>query len=140
MAHIPYGYRVVNGKAEVDEEQVEKVLIIFQEYVNGAALGIASAKAGYNRPHSSVSRMISNRVYLGTEFYPQIVSEELFERANQEKQRRAEKLGRIRDYSVKEDKEMKSLTFFLADNGVFSDDPFEQAECLYRRIKEVQHG
>ena len=40
-------------------------------------------------------RMLQNKHYLGDEFYPPIIDEETFEKARVEKQRRAEKLGRI---------------------------------------------
>ena len=38
MAHIPYGYKIVNGKAEVDEEQAEGVRKLFDGYIAGLGL------------------------------------------------------------------------------------------------------
>ena len=40
-AHIPYGYRIVDGKAVVDEFQAEQVRTFFKEYISGKALKAA---------------------------------------------------------------------------------------------------
>ena len=35
MRHIPYGYRIENGRAVIDEEQVATVREFFQNYISG---------------------------------------------------------------------------------------------------------
>lgn len=38
MRHIPYGYRIENGRAVIDEEQAATVREFFQNYISGMAL------------------------------------------------------------------------------------------------------
>jgi hypothetical protein len=45
MAHIPYGYKIVNGKAEVDEKQAEAVRKLFDGYIAGLGLKPAAENA-----------------------------------------------------------------------------------------------
>ena len=45
-AHIPYGYRIEDGKAVVDEVQAEQVRAFFKEYISGKALMVAAETVG----------------------------------------------------------------------------------------------
>ena len=95
MGHIPYGYRIENGKAVVDEIASERVKELFSGYLAGLSLKGAAKKAGIDCYHATVSKMLQNKHYLGDEFYPPIIDEETFEKARVERRKRAEKLGRI---------------------------------------------
>lgn len=134
MGHTPYGYRIEDGKAVVDEIAAEQVKELFSGYLAGLSLKDAAKKAGIDCYHATVSKMLQNKHYLGDEFYPPIIDEETFEKASLEKQKRAEKLGRIwepkdvpeTDYSVK----------FKAKPLVQKyDDPYKQAEYAYSLIE-----
>ena len=46
MAHIPYGYKIINGKAEVDEKQAEVVIKLFDGYIAGLGLKPAAGCSG----------------------------------------------------------------------------------------------
>lgn len=134
MGHTPYGYRIDRGKAILDETAAEQVKELYEGYLKGLSLKGAAKQAGINCCHSSVGRMLQNKHYLGDEFYPQIIDKDTFEKAKAEKQRRAEKLGRIRepkdepqvDYAVKfKAKPLKQK----------HDDPYKQAEYAYSLIE-----
>lgn len=134
MGHMPYRYRIENGKAAVDDIAAEQVKELFSEYLAGLSLKDAAKKAGIDCYHATVSKMLQNKHYLGDEFYPPIIDEETFEKARVEKRKRAEKLGRIwepkdvpeTDYSVK----------FKAKPLVQKyDDPYKQAEYAYSLIE-----
>ncbi|MGL4791533.1 MAG: recombinase, partial [Anaerotignaceae bacterium] len=73
MKHIPYGYEIVDGKAVINEEEAEQVRGFFKEYIKGLSLTSAAKKVGLNIYHGSAGRMLKNKYYLGTEFYPKIV-------------------------------------------------------------------
>ena len=60
MAHIPYGYKIVDGKAVIDEEQAERVRTLFEGYISGLALKTAAEKAGLQIFHGSAGRMLRN--------------------------------------------------------------------------------
>lgn len=46
MKHIPYGYRIENGMAVVDEAEADTVRKFFDYYISGLALMAAAEKAG----------------------------------------------------------------------------------------------
>ena len=80
MGHTPYGYRIEDGKAVVDEKTSEQVKELFSGYLAGLSLKEAAKKAGIDCYHATVSRMLQNKQYLGDEFYPSIIDEEIFEK------------------------------------------------------------
>lgn len=96
--HMPIGYKVVDGKITICEEQRKIVEQIFTDYDSGVAAGriaqnlkgrnICNAKGKVSWTHASIGRILENPSYLGTEYYPQLIGEELFERV----QRRREKV------------------------------------------------
>ena len=86
-----YGYKIVDGKVIVDEQEAEVVINIFNGYLSGMSLRDAATNAGRPMVHSMVKRIISNFCYVGDDFYPAIVSRQTFARANAELIRRSEK-------------------------------------------------
>ncbi len=132
--HIPYGYRIENGTAVIDEVQSGQVRTVFQEYLSGRGLMDAAKAAGLTMFHSGVKRMLRNRYYLGDAFYPQLIDEETFQRAEEELIKRAEALGRIREQ--KEPEEVKQETCFtLKKTKKRYADPFKQAAYIYSLIE-----
>lgn len=45
MGHTPYGYRIINGKAVIDEQSAERIKILFQSYLTGDSLATAAKKS-----------------------------------------------------------------------------------------------
>ncbi len=78
MGHTPYGYRIEDGKAVVDEIAAEQVKELFSGYLAGLSLKGATKKAGIDCYHATASKMLQNKHYLGDEFYPPIIDEETF--------------------------------------------------------------
>lgn len=138
MSHTPYGYRIINGKAIIDELAAGQIKALFQSYLTGDSLATAAKKAEIIAFHAGISRMLQNKRYLGDAYYPAIIDAETFAAAEAERIRRAEKLGRVREPKVK--KEVVYPTTFRVNDGVERfDDPFQQAEYAYSLIEsEVQ--
>lgn len=102
--HMPIGYRLVDGKIQLDEPKAAVVKRIFSDYLSGAStsalakqlteLGFPNAnnKASWN--HGSIGKILENVKYLGDEFYPQMIEAEVFERVQQHRQERCDQLGR----------------------------------------------
>ena len=44
MGHTPFGYRIKNGKAVIDEPAAEKIRQLYQNYLSGMSM-VAAAKA-----------------------------------------------------------------------------------------------
>ena len=74
-----YGYKIKNGKACIDKEKAANVQKLFDGYINGLALRTAALEAGIDTFHGSAGRMLKNKKYIGTEYYPAIVDEEIFQ-------------------------------------------------------------
>lgn len=129
-----YGYRIKNGKACIDKEKAVKVQKLFNGYISGLALRTAALEAGIDTFHGSAGRMLKNRKYMGTEYYPAIIDEETFQKAQIERENRAIKLGRVRE--VEDDLQILSPTKFrLKSQEIMFDDPFKQAEYAYSMIE-----
>lgn len=88
-----YGYKIINGKATVDEQEAAIIIKIFNGYLSGMSLRDAAVNAGKAMVHSTVKRIICNFCYVGDDFYPAIISRQTFSRANAELIRRSEMHG-----------------------------------------------
>ena len=55
MEHIPYGYRIENGIAVIDERAEEQVQRMFENYLNGDSLIKAAENAGIKENHGSIT-------------------------------------------------------------------------------------
>lgn len=138
MGHTPFGYRIENGKAIIDEQAAKQIKTLFQSYLTGDSLASAAKKAHIKAFHAGIGRMLRNKYYLGDEYYPAIIDLNMFEAAESERIRRAEKLGRI--FEPKEKNEVVyPTTFHIKEGDEHFDDPFQQAEYAYSLIEsEVQ--
>lgn len=92
---IPFGYCMRNGEITVDFKESKAVVKIFEEYLNGSSLLqiaklMESEKISYSEysdhwNKNMVKRIIENEKYLGTDKYPQIISEKFFTQANEKR-------------------------------------------------------
>lgn len=134
MGRIPYGYRIENGQAVLDEKAAEQVRTLFHSYLSGDSMVAAAQKSGIKAFHSGITRMLQNVHYLGDSYYPAIIDPDTFAAAETERVRRAEKLGRV--WEPKEEKEVVFPTTFRISEGTEQfDDPFMQAEYAYSLIE-----
>ena len=138
-AHISYVYRNVDGKAVVDEVQAEQVRNFFEEYISGKALKVAAENVGLKIYHGSAGRMLRNTRYLGDDYYPAIIDQELFDRAEEERQSRANQLGRVRELQGKEMPAVP-LHFTMGRQTKVIYDPYEQAEYAYSLIESEMNA
>lgn len=134
MGHTPYGYRIENGKAVIDEKKSKQIRLLFEAYLSGDSLATAAKKAGIKAFHAGIGNILKNKRYLGDDFYPAIVDKDSYEAAEIERMNRAKKLGRI--WEKKELIGSPAPTFFLiAEGNKQFDDPFKQAEYAYSLIE-----
>lgn len=134
MSHTPYGYRIENGKAVIDEKAEEQIKTLFQCYLSGDSLDAAANKAGIEAFHAGIGKILRNIHYLGDEYYPSIIDPDTFATAQAERSKRAEHLGRI--FKPKEKLEAVFPTVFRINNAIQQfDDPFQQAEYAYSLIE-----
>lgn len=94
--HMSIGYKVIDGKITVYEKHRKIVEEIFRDYDSGVsairiasglkARGITNAHDRVAWTHVSIGRILENHNYLGTEYYPQIIEKELFERVQKRRE------------------------------------------------------
>ena len=132
---VPYGYKIVGGRAVVDKPAQKKMQLFFQNYLAGMSLSKAAEEAGIHAPHGMVAKMLTNQHYLGDSFYPKIIDKSNFEKAAMERKYRAEKLGRTNLKKPVAEKKAPTM-FTLAKIEEYHDDPVRQAEYLYSLIQE----
>lgn len=135
MTHTPFGYIIEDGKAVIDEINAEKVRRLFHEYVECGSMRAAAKKAGIDKTHSMIGRFLKNKVYVGTEYYPQIVDENTFAKVQEIRKSNARSQNRIREYKVPPKVEIG--TFAIGKVTKKYDDPYKQAEYAYSQITEV---
>lgn len=134
MSHIPYGYKIENGRAVIDEEKANQVKVLFKSYISGLAYKSAIEVAGLKLQHAGAKKMMQNKYYLGDDYYPAIIDRETFDAAEAERVKRQIKLGRVFD-------EKPATVIKLATNFKISKiecehpDPFKQAEFVYSLIE-----
>lgn len=134
MSHVPYGYRIENGKAVIDEEKAEQVRKLYKGYISGLAYVPAAKDAGLTLSHSGAKRIMQNKHYLGGDYYPAIIDKETFESAEAERVKRQAKLGRIFDEKPAKMSKV-AIGFTIPKVQKKYDDPFKQAEYIYSLIE-----
>lgn len=134
MSHVPYGYRIENGKAVIDEEKAGQVKKLYKAYLSGLAYVPAAEAAGLKLYHTGAKKMMQNKRYLGDDYYPAIIDNDTFDAAEVERVKRQVKLGRVfDDKPVKENK--VATGFKMPKVQKKYDDPFKQAEYVYSLIE-----
>lgn len=112
QTHMPIGYRMVNGEIHIDEQKSKTVKRIYEDYVTGKSLlaiakelkedEIPNANHKTNWTHGAVGRILENTKYLGDDFYPPLISKELYDKAQTKRKQTETRLGRtIQSNSMK---------------------------------------
>lgn len=89
---VPFGYEIINCEIAINEDEADIVKNIFTEYVNGSSLSsLAKALNGggveFNGTQARWNKgrlyhILTERRYLGNDVFPQIIANELFDKAN----------------------------------------------------------
>lgn len=136
--YLFHGYKIIDGKAEIDESQAAQVRGIYRDYLKGLSYQMAAANNGLKMDHSSVKMLLRNRYYLGDDFYPQLIDQQTFDAAETERRRRAEHLGRT--HMKKQEIGNKKIPTAFKIDAVDRKykDPFRQAEYAYSQIEREE--
>lgn len=134
MTHTPYGYRIENAAAVIDEPAAEKIRQLYREYLESGSMRAATTKVGIEKTHSVIGRLLKNEVYLGTDYYPQIVDEEIFEKVQELRDSNAKSQNRIREFEVPPELDLKDYKLDRVEEKYT--DPYKQAEYAYSMIEE----
>lgn len=108
MAHTPYGYKIIDGTAVINEIEAEKVKKAYEIYLEGKSLHEIGAELDFSFNHPMIGRILKNQKYLGDDFYPKVIDEETYRLVQNEREARVQFLGRNKNY-FSEKKEETSL-------------------------------
>lgn len=98
---IPFGYRMENGKITAHPGEVLTVLSVFSDYLAGKSMNQIAAQMdvpyddGVRWNKNKIHRILGNKTYLGTDKYPQLISEEVFQAVQEAKPARAKAIRLI---------------------------------------------
>jgi hypothetical protein len=135
MKHTPYGYRIENGKALVNEEEAETIRRIVKNYLAGMSLTEAASTEGLSRSHRWVKMLLLNRKYLGDAFYPPILTEDTMKACENEIRRRYVAYGIAKRPRKKREPIRPQTEFSMLPATRSCADPVKQAEYVYGLVK-----
>ena len=135
MTHTPYGYRIENGIAVVDGVDAERIKALYQEYIDCKSMRASAKKAGIDKTHSVIGRILKNKVYLGTVYYPQIIDDDIFAKAQEIREHNVRSQNRIGIYRPHPKAEIGVFKIRTIEEKY--KDPYKQAEYAYGQIVEV---
>ena len=132
---IPFGYRIRDGKAEIDEADAMILKTYYSLFLKGETMASAARQAGLEFSSSSLPNLFRRKEYVGTDYYPAIITEEYQKQLIQEHERR--KALKPMPPQVHTKKAVKIHTSFCLVGAVAeqSEDPVECASVLYQRIR-----
>ena len=134
MKHTPYGYDIVGGMAVINEEQAAAIRRTCGNYLSGMSMTQAARISGININHSGVKRLMLNPRYLGDDFYPAILTPEIAQAVEAERQRR-DALYKGKRYTREEVTVFIPTAFIMRKLSTKCKDPVKQAEYAYSLIE-----
>ena len=137
MTHTPYGYKIINAQVVVDDPIAEKVRQLYAEYLESGSMRAAAKKVGIDKTHSVIGRLLKNKVYVGTDYYPKIVDGEIFKKVQQLRGNNARSQNRIKEFEAPPELELKDYKLDKVEEKYT--DPYQQAEYAYSMIEEDKH-
>ena len=126
-----YGYKIINGKAVINEQEAEIIIRIFDGYISGMSMKAAAANAGVSMQHSAIKRILMKNIYIGTDYYPAIISRENFAKATGRRLHRANLHGCEKRYTAPP----VHMAFDLSGADRHFNNPTEQIEYIYSLIE-----
>ena len=75
-ARVPFGYEIVDGKAQVNAEAAERLKLFFSEFLSGASMAEAARKARLQCSTTTYPHLFKRKEYSGTDYYPAIITPE----------------------------------------------------------------
>ena len=133
-ARVPFGYEIVDGKAQVNAEAAERLKLFFSEFLSGASMAEAARKARLQCSTTTYPHLFKRKEYSGTDYYPAVISSDYQEKLIAEwERRRGQKPIRLKERIPKG---VRIYTDFrIVKKGTDSDDLVEQMNVLYQRIR-----
>lgn len=111
---IPLGYEIKDGNTAIHDGEAKMIHYAFEAYCNGESQfniaryfqesGFKNGNGRVSWRHPAIGRILQNKVYLGDDFYPAIISQEAFDKALKVREEKAihQKRYKNDDYEYRE--------------------------------------
>ena len=134
-ARIPYGYRIVNGQAEIDHAERDILLGYFEAYLSGEPMSYAAEKVGLPFSPATYPHLFKRKEYLGTDFYPAIITREKQDELIREWESRKGERPRMVKPAVAKGVRIYTDFRLVRARSFEEGDPVDCAAALYQRIR-----
>ncbi|MBE6034124.1 MAG: recombinase [Clostridiales bacterium] len=104
QTYMPIGYKMVDGKIQIDKEKSKTVKRIFSEYLKGKSLlaiakelsekEVPNANNKTNWTHCGIGRILENTKYIGDEAYPELIDKVTFDNVQTKRNQKKNQLWR----------------------------------------------
>lgn len=78
------------------------MIVLYKKYLECNSKRASAKAVGINKTHSSIGKILRNTVYLGTEFYPQLIEEKLLNKVQEDRKNNTIQRNRIKEISPSE--------------------------------------
>ncbi len=127
QTHMPIGYKMVDGKIQIDKEKSKTVKKIFTEYLKGKSLlsiaknlkesRVANANNKTNWTHGAVGKILENTKYMGDEFYPPLITKEKYQRVQAKRKHKEKQVGKTHQLNSTRNKNIFASKVFCGECG-----------------------
>lgn len=146
---IPFGYRMHNGEIQMNPTEAKTVQEIFKMYLDGSSLlaiagYMSTTEISYNGVSqiwnkNMIKRILENEKYIGKGQFPAIVDEDIYKKANKQKQLKSTQLCEISE----ELQAIRSLTY-CAECGqklsrIGGNSRYEKWDCRNPECSRFEH-
>lgn len=105
QTHLPIGYKMVDGKIQIEQEKSAAVKKIYSEYVNGKSIlaiskelkenNVPNANNKTNWTHGAVGKILQNTKYMGDDLYLHLSPRNYSIRHRKNDSKKTAQLGRM---------------------------------------------
>lgn len=127
QTHLPIGYKMVDGKIQIEQEKSATVKKIYSEYVNGKSIlaiskelkenNVPNANNKTNWTHGAVGKILQNTKYMGDDLYPPLITRKLFLQSQEKRQQKATQLWRTSQLNSMNDHHAFTNRIFCGECG-----------------------
>ncbi len=137
MGGILYGYKIEMGKARIDPDAADRIAAFIRHYMSGLSIREAGESAHLPLSQATMIKLIKNEAYLGTDYYPALISAEVFSALQEEHEKRTHPgtVSPARPVPVK----TKFLLSFPPEETEYRT-AAETAELIYSMIVPSENG
>ncbi len=134
-AKIPYGYQIVNGVATIQLQEAMALTVYFQRFLEGLPMSQSAKEAKLPCSATTLRHLFYRKEYIGTDFYPPIITEEYQKQLIAEYESRKGKQVRVMPTHPKKGVRIYKAFVLKEPDATIPKDPAACAAALYQRIR-----